>query len=201
MAIKLDPFSRLRSPFQGAEMASLVGSQGEWLMDQQPGTRFRYRDYPHAVKNIARLANHDTVKPFIVKKNSVAIGAATVILNQVLVNPDRPGKVITGNDVDYWLATGEDRPTHEAVARALIIQSHKLNDQPGFATIPVGQQNPAVGFEDVFALRTEPAPLAEPYYLESWDYGIAKNGVVGQILFQHPSQITTADSDKITRMS
>lgn len=199
MALELESFSRLKAPLQARDVCGLIKSERGWLVNIFPGTVDRYRDYPHAVKNIGRLAQSELLHAFILRKDKVTQGLATIILDQSIVHPEEGPR--WGVDLDYWLKKGSSRIDHEYTADALIQAAIKLeasrrqrdmdygrnasaylsSDYPMFATMRPGHEASPIGLADYLRPLGEPASLttltgADPY-------GVTKVGANLQLYY------------------
>lgn len=203
MSMSLEPFSVLKSPLQGLDSQRLVASQGDWLEDAWPGAAARYRDFWHAVKNVARLASNEGMQAYIIKKQRAAKGLATIIFDQVVIHPDE-GEV-TGYDLDYWLPPFTSESDHMATALLLRSACEDLHRQRQLAsqgpltpsetqiplppvpvppatymaTIRAGDINPATGLSIMMHEVGQPAVLSVPTGNDP--FGVTKGGAVLQL--------------------
>lgn len=128
MSVELDRFSILKAPKQARTLQKL------WSEAETPppeDTRRRYRDYPHALGNVVRLAWAGDYESYIVYKRDeerrgrVAIGTASIIFGAGLVRVG-DGEVYRGNDLDYRFAgEQDDERLHFATAKALVYESSR----------------------------------------------------------------------------
>lgn len=143
MGVYLERFSRVKALKQGGEIHDLVRYQRDWLEDVRPDTVQRYRDLPHAIRNVARLAATEGIDAYIIrgKKHRMARGLATVVADQTVIHPDPEIGVVKGDDLDYWLRSYESNDFHAAVARSLVYASAK----PHLGFIDNGPDNIGMG--------------------------------------------------------
>lgn len=123
--IELERFSVRRSPRQATEVKNLVDLEFCRLLYEQPGTLMRFRDWPRSVLNIARIAASESMQGYILKKEGVAKGLATIIFGQRIVQ-EQTGQAFVGSDLDYWLDRDATTENHVEVARALVSTSNYL---------------------------------------------------------------------------
>ncbi|HSW37239.1 MAG TPA: hypothetical protein VLG37_02615 [Candidatus Saccharimonadales bacterium] len=122
----LDRVSLPKSPKQAWDVKWLVEVERYWLKKDFPETVERYRDLPHSLYNLARLATHEGLRAYIIRRRSdkLAAGMATIICDQIVTHP--VGGEIRGNDLDYWLGPDFPMSMHDATAEALLAESRKL---------------------------------------------------------------------------
>lgn len=184
----LDKFSVLKSPFQGHELHRLVARESGWLKEAYPGTVQRYCDWPHATKNVARVAINGGMEAYILreKQNDLAIGIATIVFNQTVICPDK--RTFHGHDIDYWLSEGMSQNDHVDAAFALIRKARWPNvSQRGagkglpdlIATMQLDVPNPSIGLDKAMKAVGEPVALAMSGGEDP--YGISREGARVQL--------------------
>jgi hypothetical protein len=211
MSVYLEKFSRVK-PLQGVQVHELVASNSDWLKNDRPEAWERYRDTPHAVKNIARIAVVEGFQAYIIRgsKHDTARGLATLIFNQAVVHPDPKIGEVAGDDLDYWLSPDETPDFHAKVAEALLqasrerIKSHpengpyvesdraaKLGHFGSMAVIQTDLINPPIGLMGPNHLGSprfhelgDPAELSTPIGADD-PYDIAHKEHVSQIYYAY----------------
>lgn len=174
--VSLERFSLWKAPSQGNRVKNLVEQNKDWLLGTYPGTVDRYRDYPHAVKNVARIAVNSQMDGYIVRhKNGHEIGLATTISGQTLVHPEK-GEV-TGTDLDYWLDPFlDDESLHLQTAVELV---RVIDTENSIATIHPLRKFEPVGLGYIMTEVGNPAALATPTGEDP--FGVTKDGTVVQL--------------------
>jgi hypothetical protein len=141
MGAYLESYSFYKSPIQGHELHKLVMSERDWLETERPSTVRRYSDNRRAIRNVSRIALNSEIMAFIVreKKYHLAIGVATVILNQTVVHPELG--IVQGNNLDYWIKESCDEKVHNSVG--IELEYVGGSPQPAFHS---SQPGSAVGY-------------------------------------------------------
>lgn len=198
MSVSLDNFSLLRAPKQARDIHRLVLDEIDWLRESFPDTVKRYEDVRKAVKNVARLAISEGINAYIIRKDKVAKGLATIIFDQTVLHPIA-GRV-DGNDLDYWLAKDADEELHNQTAACLLEENDRVSGRhhmytsydpvmgnrpdvqriiPVMAAVKVGQPYPPIGLTESLSAVGEPSPLKTP---DGGDpFGVTKGGTVLQL--------------------
>ncbi|HMS23469.1 MAG TPA: hypothetical protein PKB09_01535 [Candidatus Saccharibacteria bacterium] len=133
---KLEAFSLHRVLPQGHDAYRFVSRRSFEMQRSSANTYDRYRSFPRAVKNIARLATSSEIDAYIVREDgrNRMVGFASIIPNVTVRAAD--GKEYTGSDLDYLLDDRVPEIMHESVAKALIGQNTRIAQRdPSFNPI------------------------------------------------------------------
>ncbi len=175
--VGLEAFSKNHAIRQGLALHRLThdGRVRDLLTTDYPSTLQRYRDWPHAIRNVARIAASGEVRAHIIRVDGVARGIGTIIFNQGIVHPD--STLVRGNNIDYWLGPALNGGVHDAVVHQLLDHAEKLNDDDNFAVIGLASQSS--GFRRVMRPVGEPAQIASQVPGDPFD--IANGGQLSQL--------------------
>lgn len=164
MAVELDKYSLIKAPKQAFDLHRLVRDERDWLIGIFPGAAERYRDLPHAVRNVARLATSEGFH-YLIRRDRAAVGVATLFMRQRVEHPVEG--VIEANDVDYWLKGGSHEILHKEVANALLEASGREELRlTGFPRLTVESQDSTAGeagIEDAVNALMTTTPLGQGY--------------------------------------
>ncbi len=120
MSIFLEQFSFSKSPFQARDLNRLTEHERvqKHLLETNPLALERYTGRLNAIKNIVSLANSATSETFMIRKNDVAKGVATIALDKTIIHPVEGA--YTGSHLMYWMAPGMNDSVHGEVAESIL---------------------------------------------------------------------------------
>ena len=123
---KLEAFSLHRVFQQGYDAHRVVSRRSFEMQRNSESTYDRYKSYPKAIKNIARLATSSDIQAFIVREDghNRMVGFASIIPNVIVRTVE--GQEYAGSDLDYFLDDRVPEIMHESVAKALIGQNTRI---------------------------------------------------------------------------
>jgi hypothetical protein len=201
--IFLEPFSAAKAESQASEIRGLVAQEVDWLEEVQPSTVKAYNSRRRARRTVVHRTRSSELEAYIVKRDDVAIGIATVIAGQRVIHPTKG--LYEGYDLDYWLMRGQRTEAHRTITSLLIGQfvgnhnasmalrrralertgpifsAENIWKYKAIASVLVNHPNPAIGFEEVPSMVAVGEPAVLTTDIPDDPYGMSRDGKLAQL--------------------
>ena len=116
--IEIDSFTGLEQTHEAHDIRELVKREKDWLKAVRPETYRRHRKLKKTEETLGRAVVDDEFSIHIIRRDTVAIGLATIVRSLTLRHP-LEDVTLTGRQIDYWTQAGIPDEEHAEIATTL----------------------------------------------------------------------------------